>query len=448
MNTVLSSRDPLYINHYKSIFEQMWASGQEAEDRIKDIERGLDDNNISIIYDPREVVNRGRDYFQNAKKEIQILLPSCNTLIRLEKYSDFWFFNTLAAKGIKVRVLLPIAPEVTKINNIILSYPLIEFRTLPFTLPYLVSTAIIDKEIVMSSEKNNDHKSRYDDVIKCGIFINSKQTAITYSSIFDTLWTQTELYKKLQINDKIQQEFVNVAAHELRTPVQSIMGYTAILQKELKGSKQYDQHFKAIRKNTERIRNLVNRLLDVTQIENNRLALIKERFDINSLIQDIVNEYRIKIKETGDYKTKLLYVSSEDRSNSSILVFADKIKIFQVINNLLDNAIEFSKYNQSKTKDYQSIVKITTQINKKRLPNYNRMHKELVVNIIDNGPGIHKEILPSLFTKFLTKSANGTGLGLYFSKNIIEKHGGRIWAKNNEDGEGATFSFSIPLDLK
>jgi signal transduction histidine kinase len=74
--------------------------------------------------------------------------------------------------------------------------------------------------------------------------------------------------------------------------------------------------------------------------------------------------------------------------------------------------------------------------------------KYAVITMKDTGSGIHEEILPKLFTKFATKSERGTGLGLFISKNIVEAHGGRIWAKNNEDGKGATFSFSLPLDTK
>lgn len=447
MENVIYSHDPLYIEHYKAIFEYLWNSGQETTDRIKEIEGGQADNSISIIYNPEEVVNRGRDYFQNAKKEILIILPSSNSSVRLEKYSDFRFFDNLAKKGIKVKVLMPIEAQlIEKINKMILSYPLIEFRTLPFVIPYLVSTAIVDREIVMSSEKSNDHKSKYSDVIRFGIFIKSKHTALSYSSIFESLWLQTEMYKNLQMNEKIQQDFINIAAHELRTPVQSIMGYTTILQKELNHVKDYKHHLEAIKRDTNRIKRLVNRLIDVTQIENNRLILQKEKINFNDLMNELLKDYQTSSEETDKHKMKISYTTSKNISNGNILISADKIKIIQVIMNLIDNAIEFSKYNESKDKD-SNIVKITANLHKKKSIDGITNKKDLLVSVIDNGPGIHPEILSKLFTKFFTTSANGTGLGLYFSKKIIEGHGGHIEATNNKKGNGATFSFNIPLLL-
>jgi signal transduction histidine kinase len=126
---------------------------------------------------------------------------------------------------------------------------------------------------------------------------------------------------------------------------------------------------------------------------------------------------------------------SKHGSCDVFLAEADRSRISQVISNLLDNAFKFTNEDEM----------IHIEIKKETV----NCQKQAVITIKDTGRGIHKEILPKLFTKFATKSDKGTGLGLFISKSIIEAHGGMIWAQNNDDGKGATFSFSLPLkDLK
>jgi two-component system sensor histidine kinase VicK len=120
-----------------------------------------------------------------------------------------------------------------------------------------------------------------------------------------------------------------------------------------------------------------------------------------------------------------------------IFIEADKERISQVISNLLSNSIKFTERDDNDEEKIFVNVEETTK---------NKHGSEVVVSVKDVGTGIDPEILPRLFTRFASKSAIGTGLGLYISKNIIEAHGGRIWAENNSDGKGATFSFSLPND--
>ena len=127
--------------------------------------------------------------------------------------------------------------------------------------------------------------------------------------------------------------------------------------------------------------------------------------------------------------------NTSQKSNSDLMVEADRDRIDQAVSNLLNNAIKF-------TSKKGGTISVTTE---KRNGSKNDIQEEVVVNVIDTGEGIHHELIPRLFTKFASKSNSGTGLGLYISKNIIESHGGRIWAESNPDGEGATFSFSLPI---
>jgi signal transduction histidine kinase len=121
-------------------------------------------------------------------------------------------------------------------------------------------------------------------------------------------------------------------------------------------------------------------------------------------------------------------------------VEADKERITQVMTNLLNNAVKFTKESTSGSDDDGGgTISITAAEKKENGQN------AVLVTVKDTGTGIDPEILPSLFTKFTSKSYQGTGLGLFISKNIIEAHGGKIWAQNNPDGKGATFIFSLPI---
>jgi signal transduction histidine kinase len=228
--------------------------------------------------------------------------------------------------------------------------------------------------------------------------------------------------EQLKVNENIQKEFINVAAHELRTPTQSIVGYSELLAIDPENSRSY---INPIVRNAKRLQRLSEDILDVTRIESQSLILNKEKFDLDEVISSLVGDYRSILFD--DEKKANLNIEYEPRS---ITVNADKERISQVISNLLNNAVRFS------AKEKGTVTVITQEKNK----------SEVMVSIKDTGRGIDSVILPKLFTKFVTTSASpGTGLGLFISKSIIEAHGGKIWAKNNIEDRGATFSFVLPL---
>jgi signal transduction histidine kinase len=235
--------------------------------------------------------------------------------------------------------------------------------------------------------------------------------------------------EQLKNQEKMQKEFINIAAHELRTPVQPILGLSEVL-----GSEEEDEGKRrlidVISRNAERLERLTQDILDVTRIESQLLRLNKEKFNLNSLVLSIIGEYENKIGDNDRSDIKLLYNPIE--GNNNIIVDADRIRITQVISNLLDNAVEFTK---------EGTIMVSTEVKNRGGNNNNNI---AVVSVKDTGSGIDPEIMPRLFTKFTSKSRKGTGLGLFISKSIIETHGGKIWAENNIDGKGATFSFSLP----
>ena len=265
------------------------------------------------------------------------------------------------------------------------------------------------------------------------------QLSTSFENMRQTILVRTKEVLKaneqLKLNDRMQKEFINIAAHELRTPIQPILGLTQIIRSKIKDAEQRELLDNVIR-NAKRLQRLAEDILDITRIESQSLKLNKEGFDLNDLISNVVQEYRNQIEKDDDEDNNknnitLLYESKKD---INFFVEADRYRLTQVISNLLNNAIKFTKEGEGGT--------VSVTLEKKKEGNN---QQEVLVSVKDNGTGIHSDILQILFSKFATKSEKGTGLGLFISKSIVEAHGGRIWAENNPDGRGATFYFSLPL---
>jgi signal transduction histidine kinase len=431
ITSLLSSNDSLYLDHYNAIFEDQWKSGVDAEDRINDIEKGRYIN-INIIPNSKESLKLLYDLYASAKDEVLILLPSLNGFFRTEKSSGFKTLNELGFKGLKIKVLSPLDyKNQGKLDKIKSNYDRIEFRSLQFTLQTINRITILDRSKTMILEIKDDIKDNFIDAFGLAIFIDSKSTASSYAAIFDSLWKQAEMYEQLQLQDRMQKEFINVAAHELRTPLQPILGLTEIVKNEIKDNPHQKELLSIVISNAKRLKKLSDDILDVTKIESHSLKLNKENFDINAIIVSIIDDY---VRNSLSKKAiKFVYYFFTEKTN----IYADKNRIGQVISNLIENSVKFISEEQE-----EGIVSITTEKKKS-----GDISKIVVVHIKDTGSGIDMDVLPRLFTKFSSKSFQGTGLGLYISKNIVEAHGGKIWAENNDDNgkSGATFSFSLPF---
>jgi signal transduction histidine kinase len=231
--------------------------------------------------------------------------------------------------------------------------------------------------------------------------------------------------EQLKQHDKIQKEFINMAAHELRTPIQPILGLTDVLRDQITDSHQA-KLLGVIMRNARRLQRLSRDILDVSKIESSLLKLSKTSFELNEKIKSAINDTENGHDNGSNNNVKILFPPKEP-----ITVFADRDRIYQVLSNLLNNALKFTNNG-------------TISVNTSLISSDNH-NKEVIVTIIDTGIGISPEIMPKLFSKFVTSSNQGTGLGLFISKGIIEAHGGKIWAENNSDGVGARFSFSLPM---
>jgi len=239
-------------------------------------------------------------------------------------------------------------------------------------------------------------------------------------------------YERLKESDKMKDEFINVAAHELRTPIQPILSLTEVLRSKISNTEQQELS-DVIFRNAKRLQRLTNDILDVTKIESQSLNLKKEWFDLNDVISNTVDDIITNTELTKPFekRVKLLYQPHD------IFIEADKARITQVIFNLLNNAVKFTEAKENGGVEGERIVSIAAE---------NTDDGQAVVTVRDSGIGIDVEMLPKLFEKFASKSFQGTGLGLFISKSIVEAHGGKIWAeKNTKERSGATFRFSLPI---
>jgi signal transduction histidine kinase len=261
--------------------------------------------------------------------------------------------------------------------------------------------------------------------------------------------------EQLNMRDKAQQEFINIAAHELKTPIQPIISLSDILVHKIRDNENRSL-IDTISRNARRLQRLSQDILDVTKIESGLLRLNKEHFDLKQVIYITVDDYASQIKNSK-MNIRLVYEFDKNKkedtnqkgkgvqleqgeeqpynqlliqnNNNVIFVEADKERITQVFDNVLSNAIKFTK---------EGTINVSLE----------SRDSQAVVSVKDNGQGIDPEVLSKLFEKFASKSYQGTGLGLFISKSIVEAHGGKIWAENNADGKGAIFSFILPLDNK
>jgi signal transduction histidine kinase len=250
------------------------------------------------------------------------------------------------------------------------------------------------------------------------------------SSLYNEVTNRTkELHranKQLDVHDKMQKEFINIAAHELRTPTQAIVGFAELakMDKEyVNVDKRRGGFIDIIYRNSIRLHTLIKEILDITRIESNTLILNKERFNILEIIRNSIKDIS---NQSDNNMIEILFEESKD----PIYVEADRLRVYEVISNLLTNGVKFTK---------TGTITVMAAIKQ------NKSSHQVIVTVKDTGSGIDPEIAPRLFTKFASKSESGTGLGLYISKSIIEAHGGKIWAENNVSGIGATFSFTLPL---
>jgi two-component system, OmpR family, sensor histidine kinase VicK len=387
-----------------------------------------------LIQNPLFVQTLFINMIKSAEHEVLLLLPTVNAFLREQRLGIIQLLKQGATeRAVNIKILVPADPLIK--NNLgdmaapegkegIERKQNFEFRSPGEFAVSTVTIVVVDKKESLVFEKKDDSKENFAEALGLATYSSSKPTVVSYFSIFESLWKQVALYEQLKAHDKMQNEFINIASHEMKTPTQSILGYAELLEDSCKKSEEVE----AIKRNAERLQKLATNLLDVTRIESQTLKLRKETVNINEKIANVKKDFENQFPRLRTVRILLVELGE----NNPIYVHADKVRLYEVIANLLSNAIKFTQ---------KGTISISTNIRS----NMNNNIDELIIRIRDTGAGIHPEILPRLFTKFATRSDRGTGLGLFISKGIVEAHGGRIWAENNSDGKGATFSFTLPL---
>lgn len=429
LNTsAIFSSEPAIVEQFAAIFEELWNRGINAKERIEEIESQTK-TFIDIIENPAEIQKRYHDLVASATQQILLFLPTTTAYTREEKIGIFESLEKAVARGANIRILLPTDKEIEeKIEQKIKLKKGIEIRKMKtsITTEARSKILIVDNRTYLMVELKDNSKETFVEAVGSAIISNGKSTVLSYVTMFDSLWRQAELYEKLEAHDRMQKEFVNIAAHELRTPTQAILGYSELLQND-SGEHAADM-LKGLTRNAYRLQSLITVILDVARIESGTLILERENLNLTDLITTAIEDAKNQLKISGkSIEISFFHKQIQDvQQKKDLIVNADKDRILQVLSNLLSNALKFTK---------EGSIAVTTE----------KVENEVIVKVKDSGSGIDREIFPKLFERFVSKSEKGTGLGLFLSKNITEAHGGRIWAENNPDGIGAMFAFSLPI---
>jgi signal transduction histidine kinase len=500
--TVLQESAPLTEVIYSSIkevveqgqyiFDTLWSTATPAEQKIKELEEGVERPVIQVITDTHTSISRAFDLISSARHEILIMFASAKTFLLAADAYTLNHYQKALQRGINLTILVPVYEDLKKginwasnegyvhdvdaddpddkhnnnrsvnvneqVNKIRKKIPNANLIVTDKSSNTKITIMVIDNSKSMIWELKDDTLKDPYQAGGIATYSNIPSVASSYASIIQIIRKQTGLYEQLKdskerlemLNQRleshniIQQEFINIAAHELRTPIQPILGLSEIAlarnEKMLdRDDPQLKETLEVITRNAKRLHRLTDDILDVTRIDSKILKLNKESVDIDEVIDNVIDDFRNKIDHTSEDQVRIVKMikshsnkPKHDAGSSRVTnLICDKNRTIQIISNLISNAIKFS-YNNG-------IITISKEVNVD--------NKSIIISVIDRGSGIDPDIFPRLFSKFSTRSNHGTGLGLYICKNLVEAQGGRIWAQDNKDGPGATFSFSLPIAI-
>ena len=450
---MVTSTVKVFVQQQQYFFNTLWEKATPAEQRIKEIEEGRAPEKLEIIQDTQKSIGRAFDIMNKTQKELLVLFATQRTFTFALRGEAADIYRKLSKNGVDIKLLVPRGrgddqieeennEQIAKVREEISSS--INLRFSDVDLNTRITIMISDRNEFMSWELKDDTLN--DPYMAGGIatYSNIKALASSYATIFDNLWKITEFAENLRIaniklenNDKAMKEFINIAAHELRTPIQPILGLSEMLPDARNDPQQHGKFVEIIVRNAHKLENLAEDILDVTRIESGRLQLSMEMIDLYELVDSVVHDFQRFLPADG--KVTMNYQKLNDGRNdeedyrvSHLAIMGDPARIAQVLSNLLRNALKFTDEGT-----------ISVRVGKNDSPWYS----EAVVYISDSGQGIDPEVMYKLFEKFVSKSEKGTGLGLFISKSIVEAHGGKIRGENNKDGNGATFTFTLPLAI-
>ncbi|HEY7571930.1 MAG TPA: HAMP domain-containing sensor histidine kinase [Nitrososphaeraceae archaeon] len=433
---LLVTNEQAYISHFVFIFNELWKDAIDARERILTIEQGIEPEFVKVISDTKKAKMILIDLVKSVKKEALFILPNDIGMIRADRMGLIdHLINASQDYHAVVKIICPLSKQnsdiVKRISN---SAPDIQ------VLNGNVSSAgmfIVDGKKYFRAELKDSQNVEFDQAIAFPIYSNSKHSVDSFRSIFEVLWNERVLNEELKGTEVMQKEFINIAAHELRNPIQPILGLSDNLLSHEKGDiNEYREQLNIIYRNAKRLQRLTEDILDVSKIEGQILKLNKSRFNLKEVIINAMADFKTQLESENKLsKIKLDFVSREDED---IFTYADPDRITQVISNLLSNAFKF-------TEEGSITITMNRVNNSDSITSHLIDHKDVIVSVRDTGKGIHPSIKGKLFDKFETRSGKGIGLGLYISRNIIEAHDGKIWVENNVNEKGTTFFFTLSV---
>ena len=523
-----------FVDQHQKLFDTIWDNSIPADVKIKELEnrekdsshfdniinsnfcdRAFEPQASRIIDDLKDTVRiiedkQHSEYLllssvYNARSEVLLTTSSVKFLEHLCKMGLVKNLKHAIGQGARIIILYPEHrnKELIDIHILNLINDIRDHVQLERISGIMGSVLIVDssKILLLSGEEKEEGEEEVETSVEFknseirSVHSNNKSIVNNYGALFDTHLNEKELLKyatkvkdqleisnrhlkksnqKLNVNSELQLEFINLAAHELRTPTQAIVGYIDMIKKYPDDISDNQNYLQAVVRNANRLEKLVDDLLDVTRIESRTMTLVKEMTNLEYLINTVVQDFRIHIEnnkkvednnnnnhddQVNHPQKKNIEIATSSNLNqednyTEFRVMVDRSKIVQVISNLIGNSLN-SIYRNKKNNEIDNNNHVSIHISKSMnlenqksnndLVTKGNKKNELLVTIKDTGKGIDSEILPRLFTKFATNRYSGTGLGLYITKGIIEAHGGKIWAENNQNDNGATFRFTLPL---
>ena len=416
------TNEPAYRRQFAALFDELWDGAVDAMDKIRDIEAGII-SETEVVYNPAKIECLYKDMMEKARTEIMLLIQTPAAFARQKKLDLKQILEQASTRRVKVRLLTDGVPEQDLAELEACGVDIQQLSQSPkeASLPK-ITAVIVDSKASLVIEMRDNSGDSFADAVGSAVLSTSWSVALSYARIFESLWQETQVAAQLKKTDRMQKEFINVAAHELRTPIMPILGVAdMIVSDDPDGTEDLTvtrEEINIIARNARRLQRLSSDILDVTKIESDNLKLDKTRFALNDLLASSVKD-----TQSHGQNSNVQFVLELGKNE---YVNADRQRISQVVANLLGNAAKFTK---------AGTVALAAESD----------GDMVTVTVSDTGAGIDREIIPRLFTKFATKSETGTGLGLYISKRIIEAHGGRIWAENRPGGRGAVFRFTLPV---
>jgi two-component system sensor histidine kinase VicK len=430
---LLVSNVRAFVEQQQYFFEMLWRKAVSSEDRIREIEEGVEPEFLEVIRDREIAADVYRKLASSVEREALLILPSAKALIR--EY-ELGILSSLAEASVNNNtIVVKIICPINESNENVLDWltkkaPAIQILQAANSIES--SILIVDGQKLFRAELRESDVDKFPSSIGFAIYSNSSPTINSFRSFFELLWNSTIINEKLKEAYRAQREFISIAAHELRTPLQSILGISEVIESALEGQERVSvnaQHVRMLSRNARRLDQLMQDILDIARIESGTLQIRKRQFNLKDIILHLADDFRKQIDSLRP-KDKNVQIIVSQPEKDDITLHADRERITQVVSNLLTNALKFTDSG-------------TISIRTERLEE----GKHVSISVTDTGSGIDPAIMPRLFSKFATKSDKGTGLGLYISKAIVEAHGGKIWAENNKDGRGAKFTFILSTGI-